>query len=140
MSSCALGIATLALALPACAATAQRTFVSAHGNDANPCSIPPPCRGFAVALTQTSVAGEIIVLDSAGYGAVAINKSVSIIAPPGVYAGISVFAGNGITASGAGHQITLRGLKLNGQGTQDNTVDRNNGGVVLGSISNCGGT
>ena len=51
------------------ATTAQRTFVASTGNDANPCSIAAPCRGFARAITQTSAGGEVIVLDSAGYGA-----------------------------------------------------------------------
>ena len=32
----------------------------------------------------------MIVLDSAGYGPVTITQSVSITAPPGVFAGISV--------------------------------------------------
>jgi len=57
------------------------------------------------------------VLDSGGYGAVTIAQSVSIVAPRGVYAGISVFGGDGITiAAGAGGKVTLRGLTINGQG------------------------
>jgi parallel beta helix pectate lyase-like protein len=98
------------------AATVKRTFVASTGNDANQCSIAAPCRGFARAITQTSPAGEVIVLDSAGYGPVTITKSVSIIAPPGVYAGITVFSGDGITVDGAGIDVFLRGLSINGQG------------------------
>jgi hypothetical protein len=42
---------------------------------------------------------------------------VSIIAPPGVYAGISVFTGDGVTvAAGVSGKVTLRGLTINGQG------------------------
>jgi len=63
------------------AATAQRTFVASTGNDAAPCSLAQPCRGFARAITQTNAGGEVIVLDSAGYGPVTITKSVSLIAP-----------------------------------------------------------
>lgn len=95
---------------------AQRTFVSGFGSDANACTITAPCRGFATALTHTDPKGEIIVLDSAGYGAVTIDKSVSIVAPAGVYAGISVFSGDGITISGPGINVVLRGLTINGQG------------------------
>jgi hypothetical protein len=65
-------------------ATAQRTFVASTGNDANNafnCSIVKPCRGFAAAVGVTASGGEVIVLDSAGYGAVMITQSVSIIAP-----------------------------------------------------------
>src|SRR4029450_4715446 len=70
----------------------QRTFVRSDGVDTDPCTLQKPCRGFAAAILLTDPAGEVIVLDSAGYGAVTITKAVSIIAPTGVYAGISVFA------------------------------------------------
>jgi len=96
------------------AATAQRTFVASIGNDANACSLAAPCRSFGVAITHTSAGGEVIVLDSAGYGPVAINKSVSIIAPDGVYAGISVSSGNGVNVDAPGGIVRLRGLSMNG--------------------------
>ena len=95
----------------------QRTFVASTGADANPCSIAQPCRGFARAITQTNAGGEIIVQDSAGYGAVTIGQSVSIVAPTGVYAGIAVFGGNdGVTINGSDVAVALRGLTINGQG------------------------
>ncbi len=97
-------------------ATAQRTFVATTGLDTNPCSIALPCRGFAAAIGQTSDGGEIIVVDSGGYGAVSITKSVSIISPSGVHAGISVFGGNGVTVDAPGSIVVLRGLSINGQG------------------------
>lgn len=98
------------------AAQAQRTFVASSGQDTDPCTFAQPCRSFATALTQTNSGGEIIVLDSAGYGPVAIAQSVSIIASPGVYAGISVFAGDGVAVSGVGSRVRLSGLTINGQG------------------------
>jgi hypothetical protein len=98
------------------ALAAQRTFVASNGLDTNACSIAAPCRSFTTALAHTDPSGEIIVLDSAGYGAVTITQSVSIIAPAGVYAGISVFSGNGVTVNGAGIGVALRGLSINGQG------------------------
>lgn len=100
----------------AAGATAQRTFVSSTGNNANTCTLLQPCRDFASAATQTNVGGEIVVLDSAGYGPVTITKSLSIVAPGGVHAGISVAAGNGITINGAGVNVRLRGLQITGQG------------------------
>jgi hypothetical protein len=57
------------------------------------------------------------VIDSAGYGPVTISNSVSIIAPPGIYAGITIppsepFAGVNI---GSGNfNVTLRGLTITG--------------------------
>ena len=98
------------------AAGAQRAFVASNGNDAGPCSITAPCRGFTEAVSKTNAGGEVVVLDSAGYGAVTINKSISIIAPPGVYAGVSVLSGNGITVNAPGATVALRGLSINGQG------------------------
>ena len=84
--------------------SAQRSFVSAnHGNDANPCTVTLPCRNFAAAIAQTVAGGEVIVLDSGGYGPVTIGQSVSIIAPAGIYAGITATSGNAIIQTcGAG--------------------------------------
>ena len=102
-------------------ATAQRTFVASTGLDANTafsCSITRPCRGFAAAIGVTSAKGEVIVLDSAGYGPIpSITQSITVTAPTGIYAGISVFSGDGITISaGATDTVVLRGLTINGQG------------------------
>ena len=105
------------MSMPALAALPQRTFVASTGSDANPCSITLPCRGFAAAVALTNPGGEVIVLDSAGYGPVTITQAVSIIAPAGVYAGISVVTGDGITVNaGASDKVVLRGLTINGQG------------------------
>ena len=107
-------VSTIASAL---ALAAQRTFVSAGGSDANACSLVAPCRSFSKAITLTDVAGEIVVLDSGGYGAVSVNKNVTILSPAGVYAGLSVFAGNdGITVVNPATKVVLRGLSINGQG------------------------
>ena len=38
-------------------AQGARSFVSAHGNDGNTCSIVAPCRTFAAARTSTARAG-----------------------------------------------------------------------------------
>jgi hypothetical protein len=114
-------VAAIAIAVsivaPDALALAQRTFVRSDGLDANACSILQPCRSFATALLKTNAGGEIIVLDSAGYGPVTIGQSVSIVAPPGVYAGVSVLAGDGITINGdATAKVVLRGLSINGLG------------------------
>jgi hypothetical protein len=103
--------------LPDARATAQRTFVASSGLDTNACSLTQPCRSFVRAITQTNAGGEIIVQDSAGYGSVTIGQSISIISPPGIYAGMSVFAGfDGVTVNAPGATVVLRGLSINGQG------------------------
>ncbi len=122
ISRMVLALCALIVSVPAFAA-AQRTFVASYGSPANTafnCSIAKPCRAFSEAMGVTSTGGEIIVLDSAGYGPVTITQSVSIIAPPGVYAGISVFSGIGVTISaGATDKVVLRGITINGQGGDD---------------------
>lgn len=97
-------------------ATTQRTFVASSGNDANPCSLTLPCRGFAAAIVQTADGGEVIVLDSAGYGPATISQAITITAPAGIYAGISVASGNGITVNAPSAKVVLRGLTINGIG------------------------
>jgi hypothetical protein len=122
LSSPLLCIAVVAFAVafaPTAKAAGQRTFVASNGlpgNTAFNCSIAKPCRAFSEAIGVTNPGGEVIVLDSAGYGPVLITKSVSLISPPGIYAGISVFAGDGVTVNAPGAIVVLRGLSINGQG------------------------
>lgn len=98
-------------------ATIQRTFVATSGVDANPCTLTLPCRSVAAAIAQTNPGGEVIVLDSAGYGKATITQSVSLVAPSGIYAGVSVFAGDtGVTINAPDATVLLRGLTINGQG------------------------
>jgi hypothetical protein len=103
-------------AMDAALGLTQRTFVASTGSDAETCTRTQPCRSFAAAIAKTSDKGEVIVLDSAGYGPVAIAQSTSIVAPPGAYAGITVFAGTGVTIAGSNIAVVLRGLTINGQG------------------------
>src|SRR5215471_9463 len=95
-----------------------RTFVASTGLDTNPCSRTAPCRTFNAALAAVSAGGEVVALDSAGFGSnVTINKAVSVISPGGVFGGIWVPSGDGITISaGPSEVVNLRGLTLNGQG------------------------
>src|SRR5262249_38939555 len=107
----------MAMAMAVSVAAAQRTFVSTNGDDLNPCSLAAPCRSFAKAMTQSAPGGEIVVQDSGGYGAVTVDRDVAINAPPGVYAGISVFPGqNGVDVVAPAANVVLRGLTINGQG------------------------
>ena len=92
------------------AIAAQRTFVSGKGVDSNACSLVAPCRSFGAAMAFTDDGGEIIALDSAGYGpVVSLTQSFSINAAPGVYAGISVSA-----AADTGVYVGTATVKLSG--------------------------
>ena len=108
----------IACAAPPALAVAQRTFVASYGSDTNPCSIALPCRSFDTAIGATSSGGEVVVKDSAGYGTATIGQSVSIIAPAGVYAGITTPGlGTGVIVNAPGAKVLLRGLTINGQTT-----------------------
>ena len=109
----------LAAAAGIAGAATQRTFVASNGVDTATCTLSAPCRTFATAIANTLPGGEVIVLDSAGYGAATITQSVSIIAPAGIYAGISVFTGDGITIATPGLNVVLRGLAITGLGGQN---------------------
>ena len=103
---------------PALAVGSQiRTFVASTGSDANPCSRVAPCRTFGAALAQTAGGGEIVALDSGGYGAVTISQAVTIVAAPGIQASISPSSGTAITVNaGPSDVVVLRNLYLNAQG------------------------
>jgi len=110
-------IPPLALAILATdALAAQRVFVRSNGVDTGTCTLAAPCRGFAYAMTQVDAGGEVVALDAAGYGAVVIDKSVTVTTNPGFFAGISISAGSAITISGEAIHVILRGLNLNGLG------------------------
>lgn len=100
-------------------ATQQRSFVASTGSDANSCTLTSPCRSFNAAIAQTKPGGEVVILDTAGYGPMTIDKSIKIIGPSGVYGGISVLGAGGPTTgvvinAGAADAITLRGLDVAG--------------------------
>ena len=114
----AAGLAPFVVLLTVSSALAQvsRTFIASYGNDADNCSLTLPCRGFAAALAKTQDKGEVVVLDSAGYGPATISQSVSIVAPASVYAGITVSSGVGIAINGSHPRVVLRNVVINGLG------------------------
>jgi hypothetical protein len=115
-----LSISILSLPLIA-SAQANRTWVSAVGDDANPCSRTSPCKTFAGAIFKTNVGGEIDVLDPGGYGAVTISKSITIDAGQQfgsiLAASVTGIIINITAASDSAKTVRLRGLAINGLGT-----------------------
>jgi parallel beta helix pectate lyase-like protein len=92
----------------------MRTYVSGLGSDTNPCTVSLPCSSFRAALAATAAGGEIYVLNSANYGAMTINKAVTITSE-GAVAGVLATSGVGLTIrAGAGDVINLRGLDIDG--------------------------
>src|SRR5262252_6069908 len=123
--------AILALWASTSLAQSPRTFVSGLGNDSNPCTRTAPCRTFSLAVSQTNAGGEVVALDSAGYGPFNIARSITVEAPKGVYAGISVFSGDGIDINaGATDIVILRGLTVSNQGSAGSGIVFNTGGTL----------
>ena len=101
-------------------ATAPRVFVASTGTDTGGCSRSAPCRNFAYAITQVSPGGELVALDTAGYGPVTITFAVNLYAAPGQVASITATAmmGNDITINaGIDDAVVIRGLFLNSSGS-----------------------
>jgi hypothetical protein len=131
----ALLAAALACSLFAEPALAQRVFVSASGNDSNPCSFASPCRSFQHAHDVTSANGEIDVLDPAGYGPLTITKAISIQGHG--FSGISVPSGvNGITINAPSTAaVHLNGLLIDGNNVGGAGILFNTGKSL--TVENC---
>lgn len=100
-------------------AQACRTWVSGVGDDTFPCSRTAPCKTFAGAISKTAEGGEISVLDPGGYGAVTINKSITIDGGTGSgWASILASGTNGIivnvTSNSSTAVVILRNITING--------------------------
>lgn len=98
-----------------------RTWVSNAGLDGGSCGLGAPCRTFEYALTVTASGGDIVALNSGGFGnGLNINKAVNIIVPDGIYAAISTLFNNqnGITISaGINDVVRIKGLNVLGVDT-----------------------
>jgi hypothetical protein len=148
-----VALAFIAIGFSGAADGAQRTFVSVTGSDANPCTVAAPCRSFNGALAQTNAGGEVVAVDSGGYGPATIDKSVLIAAAPGVHAAITVSSGSGLVVDGSGIVVTLRNLTITGLGGSHGVniqsaaqvylencsiTDLGLNGVFYGNVSNWG--
>src|SRR5215472_5030027 len=131
----------LALFAWSSSAQAVRTFVASTGSDSNPCSRIAPCRTFQAAVDAAAPGGEVVALDSAGFGSnVNINKPISIIGSPGVYAAITVLPGGPVDGidinAGASDTVILRGLTVISQFMNASVgIAFNTGGTLF--IENC---
>lgn len=129
-SGVALSILFLTLAFTAdtraqAGRSATRVWVSAAtGSDTNPCTRAAPCRDLSSAVGAVAEDGEVVILDSGGYDAVEVTKSVQIVAPEGVHAVIAPTAGVAVTGSQYGDttavlvnapdaKVVLRNLTVN---------------------------
>jgi nitrous oxidase accessory protein NosD len=114
-------------------------YVSANGgSDSNSCSRTAPCRQIAKALENMSSGGTVTILASGDYQSFNINKSVDIVAEPGINAVIST-SGTGSTAVYVGLNISsvrLRGLTIRAGGTGAMAINVQSA-VTSFEIDNC---
>ncbi len=122
-------LAATSLACGATQAQSFRTYLSATGSDANPCTVAQPCRLLPAALGAVADGGEIWILDSANYnaGAVPITKNVSISSVPGQLGSVVAVAGSPGIAITAPVKVALRNLAIT-----NNAANPGNTGVVVG--------
>jgi hypothetical protein len=115
----------------------SRTWVSGTGSDSASCgAVATPCRTMQVAHDNTAAGGEIDVLDSAGYGAVTINKAITILANGSIGGLLAGIGTNAVTVSaGPSDAIVLQGLSIEGADVGHNGVVFNSGGTL--TIINC---
>ncbi len=102
-------------------AQATRTWVSGVGDDVNPCSRTAPCKTFAGAISKTATNGEINCIDSGGFGAVTVTKSITIDCTNEI-GGVLSSGVNGITinitaAADTKKAVRLKGLQISGVNT-----------------------
>lgn len=116
-----LAFLVASLTIPSAAnAQATRTWVSGVGDDVNPCSRTAPCKTFAGAISKTAAGGEISVLDPGGFGAVTITKSITINGG-GIEGSVLNSSVNGFVINGAGVDVVLRNLDVDGSGATGGT-------------------
>ncbi len=107
-----------------------RAYLSLGGIDSNPCTLQDPCRLLPAALAAVASGGEIWMLDSANFNSapVTINKSVSILAVPGVIGSVVATGGDAITIATAGVDVSLQNISFT-----PFTGNTNRNGVVMTS-------
>jgi hypothetical protein len=115
-------------------AQVNRSFVSTNGSSANVatnCQKPAPCRFWNEGLAVTNAGGEIVALDSGGFGSATVTKSIVLIGHA-VEAGFLVPSGtSGVTVNAPGSIVILRELEFTGNGGSTNTIGLN---VITGTV------
>jgi hypothetical protein len=97
-------------------AQAMRSWVSAIGDDANPCSRTAPCKTFRAALSKTASGGEINCLDPGSYGGyTGIGKSITIKCDY-TEGGVLSPGTGGFIIDAPGATVVLIGLDIDGTG------------------------
>lgn len=133
----ALALLAMSAVSPALAQSAK-IFVASTGNDSNDGGRTTPKRSFQAAHDAVATGGEVVALDTAGYGTLTITKSVGIVVPPGVNGFITVTTPGAVDVTinaGANDRIQLSGLIIEGAASGTGGVAFNSGGSL--TIADC---
>lgn len=108
-------------------AQVPRTWISATGDDANPCFRGSPCKTLTGTISKTSVGGEIDCIDPQSMGTVTITKSVTINCED-MQGTISAAGATGITINitdplDTAKSVRIIGVTINGMGTGLNGIN-----------------
>ena len=110
-----LGVAAAGITFLASPATAGglQSWISGVGDDANPCTRTAPCKTWGGTIAKTFEGGTINVLDPGFFGALAIDKSVTIDGTGVPAYALAEGGANGITVNApAGSHVVLRNITI----------------------------
>ena len=113
----------------------SKIFIASTGSDSNDGAPSTPKRTLQAAHNAVAIGGEIVILNTAGYGALSISKDVSVTAPPGINGFITVSSGTAVIIQ-ANLKVALRGLTIQGTSSQAITGIYSNG-VQSAVIDSC---
>jgi len=109
-------LAALAALLLCAPSQAQlfRAYLSPTGSDANPCTLPQPCRLLPAAINAVASNGEIWMLGSANYNVstVSVDRSVTILAIPGAVGSVVAIGGPAISIPVNDVEVSLRNVSI----------------------------
>ena len=135
-----LSIALCLLVAAGAFAQNNRSFVATFGNDANNCTPGNECRSFIRAMSVTNAGGEIVAVNSGGFGPFSIPKSIIVVAAPGVHAAITATSSNGIDVNAtSSDRVVLRGLQITVTGSNNGIVGNLYNALVIENCSVTGG-
>ena len=127
-----LSFAALLLCAIAPGARAQylQTYLSNSGSDLNDCRLTTPCRTFGGVIAKTGTGGLVTVLESGSFGAIDINRSLTIDGGSHVVVAHNPTGSAAYIHAAATDKVVLRNLTLAGLGFANNGVRIVGGGAV----------
>jgi predicted outer membrane repeat protein len=125
------------LTIASSGASLFRAYLSQNGNDANPCTLPAPCRLLPAALAAVKDRGEVWIMDSANFnlGVVDITKSVTIVSAPGAVGSVLANGADAIHVNAAGVEVALKGLAVSNSGAGNNGIQFSQGAQL--TVEDC---